>query len=480
MDKLLTLSGTQIAAMIREGKITSRKAVETHIDHARKINPWINAIVAERYEPALDEADAADAFLKENGPESCPPFHGVPCSIKECFSLAGMPQTSGLVARKGFIAKKDATAAARMRQAGCIPIGVTNVSELCMWMESHNKVYGTTNNCYDLGRIVGGSSGGEGAIVSSGASPFGLGSDVGGSIRMPAFFNGVFGHKPTGGLVPNTGQVPLAEGRVAFYCTTGPLCRKAEDLMPLLKIMAGPDGQDPECTAMDLGDPASVDISALNVLSVPENLAVRVNHELVVAQKNAADALEKMGAPVKHRTVSKLKWSLPIWSCMLKNQQMTDFGVQMGQGERIPVFWEFFKWALRASDHTLPALALALVERLPAPVEKFVKMGRELRQEMADLIGQDGVMLYPSYSTPAPRHLEPLLLFDNFVYTAIINVLGFPATQVPLGLSKKGLPVGVQVVGTPGNDHQTIAVAMAIEKSLGGWVVPKLAEKLGG
>ncbi|WP_028315305.1 amidase [Desulfatibacillum aliphaticivorans] len=478
MDKLLTLSGTKIAAMIREGKITSRKAVETHIEHAKKINPWINAIVADRYDQALDEADAADAFLKENGPENCPSFHGVPCSIKECFSLTGMPHTSGLVARKGIIEKKDATAAARMRRAGLIPIGVTNISELCMWMESHNKVYGTTNNCYDLGRIVGGSSGGEGCIVSSGASPFGLGSDVGGSIRMPAFFNGVFGHKPTGGAVPNTGQIPLAHGRVAFYCTTGPLCRKAEDLMPLLKIMAGPDGKDPECTAMDFGDPASVDFSRLNVLSVPENGAVRVHHELVIAQKKAADALEKLGASVKHRTVNKLKWSFAIWSSMLNHHQTEEFGVQLGQGKRIPVFWELFKWALRASDHTLPALALALGERIPMPTEKFIKMGRELRRELIELIGPDGVMLYPSYSKPAPRHLEPLMLLDNFVYTAIINVMGFPSTQVPLGLSKKGLPVGVQVVGTPGNDHKTIAVAMELEKSLGGWVVPKLAEKV--
>ncbi|MBI9076718.1 MAG: amidase [Desulfatibacillum sp.] len=478
MDKLLTLSGTQIAAMIREGKISSRQAVETHIEHSKKINPWINAIVAERYEKALDEADRADTFLKENGPEKCPPFHGVPCSIKECFSLAGMPQTSGLVARKGFIAKKDATAVRRLRRAGCIPIGVTNVSELCMWMESRNNVYGVTNNCYDLRCIVGGSSGGEGAIVSSGASPFGLGSDVGGSIRMPAFFNGVFGHKPTGGLVPNSGQMPMAEGRVAFYCTTGPLCRKAEDLMPLLKIMAGPDGHDPECAAMEIGDPGKVDLSKIKVLSVPENRAVRVNHELVVAQKMAADALEKVCTSVKHRTVNKLKYSLPIWSSMLKNHQQTEFGVQLGQGVRIPVFWELFKWALRASDHTLPALGLALLEKFPSPVERFVKMGRELRHELIELIGTDGVMLYPSYSKPAPRHLEPLLLYDNWVYTAIINAMGFPATQVPLGLSKKGLPMGVQVVGTPGNDHLTIAVAMELEKSLGGWVVPKLAEKL--
>ncbi len=476
MDKLLTQSGTQIAAMIRNGKLSSRQAVQAHVDQAKKINPIINAIVAERYETALAEADQADAFLEENGPDKCPPFHGVPCSIKECFSFTGMPQTSGLVSRKGFIATHDAPAVDRMRKAGCIPIGTTNISELCMWMESRNNVYGTTSNCYDPRCIVGGSSGGEGAIISSGASPFGLGSDVGGSIRMPAFFNGVFGHKPTGGLVPNTGQLPQAENRHSFYCTTGPLSRKAEDLLPLLKIMAGPDGKDPQCKTMEIGDASQVDLSTVNVLSVPENGSIRVQHELVVAQKKAADALVKTCASVRHRMISKLKFSLAIWACMLENHEHTPFGVQMGQGKQIPVFWELFKWALGASDHTIPALALALVEKFPAPVERFVNMGRELRQEMIDLMGPNGVILYPSYSKPAPRHLEPLFLYDNFVYTAIINAMGFPATQVPLGLSKKGLPLGVQVVGIPGNDHLTIAVAMELEKAFGGWVPPKLAK----
>src|SRR6185503_363040 len=158
----------------------------------------------------------------------------------------------GLVARKGRLATQDAVAVARLRAAGAIPLGVTNVSELCMWMESDNRVYGRTNNPYDQARTVGGSSGGEGAIIGAGGAPFGVGSDIGGSIRIPAAFCGVVGHKPSGRLVPNTGQFPPAEGPANAYLGTGPLVRRVRDVWPLLRVMAGPDGHDPVCAPATL------------------------------------------------------------------------------------------------------------------------------------------------------------------------------------------------------------------------------------
>ena len=222
--------------------MTSRAVVEAHIARIEAVNPTINAVVAKRYDDARAEADAADARMaaaaRPDEALRCR-YLGVPCTIKECFALTGMPQSSGLVARKGVVASDDATTVARMRAAGAIPLGVTNVSELCMWYESNNRVYGRTNNPYDPSRIVGGSSGGEGAIIGAGGSPFGLGSDVGGSIRMPAFFNGVFGHKPTGGLVPGSGQYPEAHGEGARIVATGPLARRAADLWPLVKHHGG-------------------------------------------------------------------------------------------------------------------------------------------------------------------------------------------------------------------------------------------------
>ena len=155
-----------------------------------------------------------------------------------------MPNSCGVVARAGRIAERDATVVARLRAAGAIPLGVTNCSEITAWPGADNKVYGRTGNAYDPERSCGGSSGGEGAIVGTGGAPFGIGTDIGGSIRIPTFCNGVFGHKPTGGLVPATGQYPAYTGAALRINTTGPLARRAEDLMPLLRVLAGPDGED--------------------------------------------------------------------------------------------------------------------------------------------------------------------------------------------------------------------------------------------
>ena len=171
-----------------------------------------------------------------------------------------MPNCAGMVALRDRRSETTAPAAQRLIDAGFIPLGVTNTSELTMWIESVNRVYGRTRNAYDPHRTAGGSSGGEGAAVGSGGSPVGLGSDIAGSIRVPAFFNGVFGHKPSPGLVPNTGQFPSTAGEAAFMLTLGPLARHAEDLMPVTRIVSGPDGEDERCVARELGDPETVDL----------------------------------------------------------------------------------------------------------------------------------------------------------------------------------------------------------------------------
>ncbi|MFP4475701.1 MAG: amidase [Desulfatibacillaceae bacterium] len=472
MNESLTLSATSIAAAIRAGEITSRQAVDQHIRRIREINPVINAVVAERFAPARAEADAADRYLADNGPDHCPPLHGVPCTIKESFSLSGMPNTSGLMSRKGVVPGYDAPTVSRLRGAGAIPMGVTNVSELCMWMETSNRVYGRTSNVYDPSRIVGGSSGGEGAIISSGGSPFGLGSDIGGSIRMPAFFNGVFGHKPTGGLIPNTGQYPVAEKEVSRMCTTGPLARRAEDLPLLVGILAGPDGVDPECVNMEIGDAFSVSVEGLRVLDVPGTGRIRVSGELLAAQSLAGRALAGRGALVSRTGFPRLRDALYIWMATLQAVEgTTPFGVMLGNGEPLAVAAALGSWMLGRSPHTIPAIALAGLERLPASLDRYVEEGNRLREELVEAIG-DGVMLFPSYSTVAPRHNIPKLQLYHWAHTAIFNTMGFPSTQVPLGLNRRNLPLGVQVVGAPGNDHVTMGVAMELERIFGGWTPP--------
>ncbi len=479
MPDLRLVSATRIARLIRDGEVTSREAVEQHVAQIERVNPLINAVVRDRFAAARREADAADE-LRASGAE-LPPLHGVPCTIKECFSLTGMPQSAGLVSRKHVVACEDATTVTRLRRAGAIPLGVTNTSELCMWMESNNFVYGRTNNPYDHGRIAGGSSGGEGAIIGAGGSPFGLGSDVGGSIRGPAFFNGVFGHKPSGGLVPNSGQHPHAENEVQRYCTTGPLARRAEDLMPLLRLLAGPDGIEAGCVEMPLGDPSSVSLEGRTLIHVEDNGAIAVSADLRAAQRRAVEALEQRGMRVRRASFPALKRQFDIWSAMMGEANETPFGTLLGEGTPIRPLREIVKRMLGRSDHTLMASLLALVDPVPALLPKqarrMVELGRTLRAELADMLGEGGVLLYPSHSSPAPRHNEPvrqaLRLHMPWAYLGIMNVLELPSTQVPLGLNGAGLPLGVQVVSRHGNDHVTIAVAMELERAFGGWVPPE-------
>lgn len=474
-DDLLHVSGTRIAALIRAGEVSSRDAVGAHIAQIERVNPALNAVVADRFEQAMAEAYEADE-RQARGAE-LPVFHGVPCTIKECFALRGMPNTSGLVSRVPLgPAQEDATAVIRLKRAGVVPLGVTNISELCMWLESNNKVYGRTNNPYDTARIVGGSSGGEGAIVAAGGSPFGLGSDIGGSIRLPAFFNGVFGHKPTGGLVPGTGQFPLAENEALRYLTTGPLSRFSEDLMPFLRVVAGPDGADTGCVDWELGDPDEVDLRFMRVVVIEDNGFVGVHPELREAQSEAARRLESRGALVEHIRVPGLRRSFEVWATLLgEAEEEHSFRSMLEDGRSKSMILEAFRYAFNRSDHTLPAIVLAAVEKispfLAGSPKNAIRLAADLRAELTSAMG-DGVLLFPPYTRPAPKHDAPLLRPLDFVYTGIFNVLEMPSTQVPLGLSREGLPLGVQVVGPQGADHRTIAVARALEEEFGGWVPP--------
>ena len=479
MNPLLLLSARELARRIRARELTSRGAVEAHIAQVTRVNGALNAMVRQRFAAARAEADRADGVLAERGAGGVGPLHGVPCTIKESIGLLGMPQSAGLVARRHVLCAEDSTTVRRLRRAGAIPLGVTNISELCMWMESSNRVYGRSNNPYDHSRTVGGSSGGEGAMVGAAATPFGLGSDVGGSIRMPAFFNGVFGHKATGGLIPNTGQFPSAEGPQVRYLCTGPLARKAEDLWPLIRLLAGPDGLDEGCADMALGDPALVRLDRLRVLSVASMGFLRVAPELVAGQRRAADALAALGATVEHIELPRLRHGLGIWSAMMSAAGGPSFGQMLKQGAPFHHGRELVRFALGRSPHTLPAVGLAVlddvVKKLPGKTDEYLAHGRALRAELEATLGPDTVLLFPSHTRPAPRHGRPLLPPVQWAFTAIWNVMEVPVTQVPLGLSAEGLPLGVQVIGRWGCDHVTVAVAQALERAMGGWVPPPVA-----
>ena len=464
-SEVLRASAGELAEAIAAGRLTSREVVDAHIAQLQRAQPRTNAVVADRYEQAREEAGRADARVRAG--ESLPPLHGVPCTVKECFALEGMPQASGLVARRDFRAQENAPAVQRLLDAGAIPLGVTNTSELCMWWgDSNNRLYGRSSSAYSRHRTSGGSSGGEGAAVGSGGSPFGVGSDIGGSIRIPAFFNGVFGHKPTPGLVPNDGQYPCATGGAARMLATGPLARRAEDLMPLVRIMSGRD---------DLPDPASVDLQGLPVLGVESAGFIPVRADVRHALRRASEHLASAGAAVEERRFGKLARSFEMLVAGLSTDEAM-FREILGDGSarRARELWP--EYLRGRSQHTLPSMVIHSVEkgrRLTAGrTRKLVKLGEHLAEEFVEAIG-DGVLLYPTHPTVVPLHNRSLARPWGCAYAGAFNVMGFPVTQVPLGLTRRGLPTGLQVATRPGNDHVSIAVALELQRRFGGWIPPR-------
>ena len=469
-------SASQLAAAIRAGELSSRDVVEEHLALLERVNPRINAVVCPRYEQARADADEADRRVAEAAPgEELPAFLGVPCTIKESFAVEGMPNCAGLVARKDHRAGETATAAARLMESGAIPLGLTNIPELTMWPETVNRVYGRTNNPYDDARTAGGSSGGEGAVVGSGASPIGLGSDIGGSIRIPAFFNGVFGHKSSPGLVPNTGQYPDSElGDSAYLLATGPLARRAEDLMPFLRAVAGPDGQDAGCVQQSLLDPSDVELDGLDVLVTDDASFVPLRGEIRAARDRAAEDLARAGAKVRTVSLRSLRRVLDLYLTTLGRGSGASFRLLIEEANGFPVgIRTVFR---RGGPHTLYTRLLLASEwasdKVPdRRVGRVVAAGKAFRSELAGIVG-DGVLLYPPLPRVAPRHnrtfARPWIFSSMFVF----NLAGMPVTQVPLGLGRKGLPVGVQVAAAPGRDDLTIAAALELERTSGGWVPP--------
>lgn len=474
MSVLTERSASELAAAIRRREVSAGDVVEAHIERHERLAPRINALAAERFALARQEAAAADRRIAAAGPDDAlAPLLGVPFTVKESIALRGMPQSCGLVARRDYSAPETAPPVQRLIDAGAIPLGVTNTSELALWIESTNRLYGRTNNPYDAARTAGGSSGGEGAAVGSGASPFGVGSDIGGSIRVPAFFCGVFGHKPSPGLVPNTGHYPPTEGKAASMLVTGPLVRRAEDLMPLLAIMAGPDGRDSFAIPMTLGDPGTVSIEGLRLVTVEEASLLPMSRALRDARERAIGALVAAGASVQR--IALRSWrraALPFLATLQASAERQLTGLLAEAGAAAPTWRTLTR---RGSPHTLPTRMTLATELLPAPGgfsrRRLLAAAESLASELKEAIG-DGVLLHPAYPRTVPKHGttvgRPWLLTPS----AVFNLAGVPVTEVPLGLSDRGLPLGVQVAAGPGQDHVSIAVALELERAFGGWVPP--------
>ena len=438
--------------------------------------PRIRALAAERFGLARADAAAVDQRVRRAGPdEALPALLGVPFTVKESIALAGMPQSAGLVARREWRSERSAPPVQRLLDAGAIPLGVTNTSELTLWIESVNRVYGRTGNPFDPRRSAGGSSGGEGAAVGSGGSPFGIASDIAGSIRIPALFCGAFGHKPSSGLVPTTGNYPPSDGENSRMLGIGPIARRAEDLMAVLRIIAGPDGTDPYAREVKLGDPAGVSLKGLRVV-IAENTAWRpMSRELHDAREAGAGALAAAGARLVRVNLSSWRGALlPFLTTLEAGSGSSTSELLTAAGTRVPTTRRLLT---PGGQHTMATRLTLISELLPAPepssarARKLLDRGRALAAELTAAIG-DGVLLHPAHRRSAPRHGttvgRPWLLTPS----AVFNLAGLPVTEAPLGRNRHGLPVGVQVAAGPGRDHVSIAVAIALERAFGGWAAP--------
>jgi len=494
------------ARELRNGTLTSLELVRAFEEQCRKVNGHLNALVGTRFLEAEREARHADAlFAKahargEAALKSLPPLLGVPFVAKECYEYPGMPYTSGIVGRCDMTGVHKNPVLARLEQAGAILLGVGNTSEACMWSESSNPVHGISGMPYDVSRTCGGSSGGTAASLSALCGSFAVTSDVGGSTRIPAFYNGVFGHKASGGAVPNFRSIPIVHNEVERYCQLGPSSRSSEDLFPLLKIMSGPltdeevkDCDPSEAELLQVQRPFLKTFEWKNVADVDvKNLRFFVSWrqpgtsfgyvgrrqlDLVRAQKRVVDALENEGIQVQSKEFKLMSKAFTIWSSMLSEVQKFSFADIMSEGLEEGTFWpyyEFFKFLLTVgalSRFTLPALGLAVTDSMkeftPKLHQAHLEFGAQLRDEMNRFLGDDGVLIFPSLPRVAPHHgpMPNLLRFAEFGATGIFNVLELPATAVPTGLStEEKVPTGVQIVAANGNDHLTLAVAEHLER----------------
>jgi amidase len=455
VDPLLFKSATELTDAIRNGEITSLELLNRFLDNIERNNDRINAVVAMDVEAARRRAAEADKASARG--ENWGPLHGLPMTVKDVFEVVGMTATSGDPKLKNYMPESNAIPVQRLIDAGAVIFGKTNVPYHGRDFQSFNKVYGTTNNPWDVSRTPGGSSGGSAAALAAGFTPLELGSDLGGSVRFPAHYTGVFGHKTTFGIIPRYGHIPPMPGRIQPHqmpvvplFVVGPLARCAEDLELALKVLTNPGRSDRSGRKFDLLPPRHQKFSDYRV-------AVWFTDTAPAAEIDA-EVLEPLNKTVKI---------------------LRDAGLEIDEDAR-PDFrlWEAIQlWAEIRDD--LMAGALPLYKGL---------VGRQKKQQAkwAAFFEEYDVLLAPVALTVAfpHNHLEPIVsrrlevngkkkwYIDNLAWTAMAVVAGLPATVAPVGVSESGLPVGIQIIGARYEDRTTIDFTRGLSEIIGGFIAP--------
>jgi Asp-tRNA(Asn)/Glu-tRNA(Gln) amidotransferase A subunit family amidase len=400
-------------------------------------------------------------------------LHGVFISIKSSLDVAWLQCESGTRLRAGHIATQDAPLVARLRSAGAIVLGVTNTPELLMAWETDNLLHGRTNSPWDLERTPGGSSGGEAAAIAAGMSAGGVGSDGGGSIRVPAHFSGICGLKPTPGRIPATGHFPVSGGPFALIGVVGPMARTVADVKALFEVMQGPDDGDTCAAPVPLRWPSDSDARKLRIGYFEDDGRTPVTAETRAAVTTAAEALRDAGFQVEPFRPSGLEEARVLW----KKFFVTVGGMLIRpmfhgrEHDLSPVLKQFLQWSAAEPPLTGETLLDAWI-------------GRDiLRAEFLAQMRAYPILLCPAAAIPAFRHGErswridgkSVEYLDAWSYTEWFNLLGNPGAVVPVSHSPEGLPIGVQIVGLPWEEEQVLAVAAMVESECGAWKIPPIS-----
>jgi Asp-tRNA(Asn)/Glu-tRNA(Gln) amidotransferase A subunit family amidase len=463
MNDLTFLSAVEMARLIREKKISPVELIEAHLGKIAELNPRLNAFVHIDAVSARQQAREAEKLVTTGKPVGA--LHGVPISIKSSVEVAGLRCESGSRLRAGIVAKQDAPLVRRLRGAGAIVLGVTNTPELLMAWETDNLLYGRTNNPWDLTRTAGGSSGGEAAAIAAGMSAGGVGSDGGGSIRVPAHFCGICGLKPTPGRIPATGHYPSSAGPFALIGVVGPMARTVADVRALFEAMQGPDVGDACAAPVPLRSPEVRAIKALTIGYFEDDGHTPVTPGTRAAVRGAAEALRADGFHVEPFQAPELDEARDLWRkfFVVAGGMLLRPMFREREGDLSPILKQFLELSSAESLLTGESLLDAWMRR------------DTLRAQFLTQMRRYPILLCPAAAIPAFCHGErcwtidgkSVQYLDAWSYTEFFNLLGNPAAVVPVSQSPEGLPIGVQIVGCPWEEEKVLAVAAILGEVCG-------------
>jgi amidase len=452
-------SAARIAAAIRRREISSVEVLDAVLARIDRVNPSLNAVVKLDRDRARESAKAAD----RERPGTDRPLHGVPITIKDSFDTAGIITTGGTWGRREHVPTEDATVVARLRKAGAIVIGKTNTPELTAGAETNNAVYGRSSNPYDVTRTPGGSSGGGGAIIAAGGSPFDVGTDTSGSIRLPAHFCGIAGLKPTNGRLSRAGHILGPEGTIQGITQPGPMARRVEDLTLGMQVLTGPDPRDPFIIPMPLRDPALVKLRGLRVAVFTDNGVVTPVAPIIATVNEAAAALRSAGAQVTEARPEGLALAYE-----------SAFALMSGDGGAT-LLRVLDQWG---TDAAHSEVRTSLEQAKPMPVGEFTALLERVDRARAAMLPFldrfDLIVSPPNVELAVPHGTNRDRLYAGLSYTVVYNVAGWPAGVVRGGTSPEGLPVGVQVIAPPWREDLVLAALSHLESTLGGWKAPRI------